>query len=484
MNTNSGGTATDHSDSIPADLVRCLEQQRLACLADPNPGYQQRKADLLTLKRLVGDNREELIEAINRDYGNRARNETVLAEIVNVLDGINFILKHLRYWMMPQRRQIDFTLYPGARNRLIPQPLGVVGVIVPWNFPLQLALSPLSCIFAAGNRAMVKMSENSSHLARLLIQLVQNYFPREKLGIFAETGNVGVQFSRLPFDHLLFTGSGATGRSVMAAAARNLTPVTLELGGKSPAVIAPDFPLQKAVNRIMFAKLFNAGQICINVDYVFVPANSVDAFVSAARDYVHTNCPDIQSDNYTSIIDQRAFERLRASLTDAEQKGAQVINLTNGQQFDDVTRKFPPCLVLDTSSEMELLKREIFGPVLPVLPYSNPGEVVDYVAARDRPLAFYPFTNDRELQDYYLNHIMSGSVCVNDVLLQFAQHDMPFGGVGASGMGQYHAHEGFMTFSKLRPVFYQARFSALALLTPLHGKLASRVLDLVLRTKI
>jgi coniferyl-aldehyde dehydrogenase len=484
MNTKREGTTTDHSGLIYADLVRCLEQQRRASVADPNPGYLQRKADLLALKRLVGDNREALIAAISKDYGNRARNETFLAEIVNVLDGINFIQKHLQHWMKPQRRHVDFALYPGARNRLIPQPLGVVGVIVPWNFPLQLALSPLSCVFAAGNRAMIKMSENSGHLAQLLIQLARNYFPPEKLAIFAETGEIGVQFSRLPFDHLLFTGSGDTGRAVMAAAARNLTPVTLELGGKSPAVIAPDFPLQKAAERIMFAKVFNAGQICINVDYVFVPENKVEAFVSAARGYVQKNCPDIQSPNYTSIIDQRAFERLRASLADAEKKGAQLINLTNGQQADDVTRKFPPLLILNSSDEMELLKREIFGPILPVLPYSDPREVVDYVGAHDRPLAFYPFTNDRKLQDYYLDHIMSGGVCVNDVLLQFAQHDLPFGGVGASGMGQYHAHEGFMTFSKLRPVFYQARFSALKLLTPLHGKWANRLLALILKGKI
>ncbi len=483
MNLKSMNPASDDPDMISSSLADCLERQRKAQLASPTPGYQQRKADLLLLKRLVSENQEALINAINQDYGQRARNETLLAEIISVLDGINFALKHLKRWMKPQRRHVDMTMYPGARNRLIPQPLGVVGVIVPWNFPLQLALSPLTYIFAAGNRAMVKMSENSDHLAQLLIHLAKDYFPPEKLRFFAETGQVGVKFSQLPFDHLLFTGSGATGRAVMAAAAENLTPVTLELGGKSPAVIAPDFPMQKAVERIMFAKLFNAGQICITVDYVFVPEDRLTEFVTAARNYVQSNCPDIRGPDYTAIIDRRSFERLQTSLADAENKGARVIDLTEKQQADPVSRKLPPCLVLDTNDEMELLRREIFGPILPVLTYRSRREIVDYVNSHDRPLALYPFTNDSDLQHYYLEHIMSGSVCINDVLLQFAQHDMPFGGVGASGMGQYHAFEGFMTFSKLRPVFYQARFSVLKLLAPLHGKRAARILAMILQAK-
>ena len=468
---------------VSRQLTDCLERQRKAYLADPNPGYAQRTADLQQLKRLLRENTEALIDAINQDYGNRARNETLLAEIIGVLDGINFVLKNLRRWMKPQRRHIDLTMYPGARNRAIPQPLGVVGVIVPWNFPLQLTLSPLTYVFAAGNRAMVKMSENSTTLARLLMRLATQYFPPEKLSIFEETGRVGVQFSQLAFDHLLFTGSGATGRAVMAAAAKNLTPVTLELGGKSPAVIAPDYPLQKAVERIMFAKLFNAGQICINVDYVFVPENLISPFVKAAREYVGSYCPDIHGPDYTSIIDQRAFERLSNSLADAETKGAQLVNLAGDQKADHAMRKLPPYLVLNANEEMDLLRREIFGPVMPVIPYTDRQEVVDYINRHDRPLAFYPFTNDRGLQQFYLDHIMSGGVCVNDALLQFAQHDMPFGGVGSSGMGQYHGYEGFMTFSKLRPVFYQARFSIMKLLVPMHGRLASRVIGTILKIK-
>jgi len=359
----------------------------------------------------------------------------------------------------------------------------VVGVIVPWNFPLQLGFVPLTYVFAAGNRAMVKMSENSRHLTRLLIKLTPDYFPAEKLAFFEETGGVGIEFSQLRFDHLIFTGSGATGKAVMAAAAKNLTPVTLELGGKSPAIIAPDYPMQKAVERIMFAKQFNAGQVCVNVDYVFVPEDRVNEFVDAAKDWVSKHCPDIDSSDYTSIIDQRSFDRLSASLADAEQRGATLVNLSNGQQADPVTRKFPLHLVLNTCADMILLQREIFGPIMPVIPYMDNQEVLDYINQRDRPLAFYPFTNNRELQKFYLDRVMSGGVCVNDALLHPGQHDLPFGGVGASGMGHYHGYEGFATFSKLRPVFYQAGFSALKYLSPPYGKLADIVVKLLLKLK-
>ena len=470
-------------EATVGELTHCLLMQRDAYLAHPVPDYAQRKADLLALKRLISENSDALIEAINKDYGNRSRHETLLAEIILVLDGIHFAIKNLKGWMKTQRRKIDFTLHPGARNRVIPQPLGVVGVIVPWNFPLQLSLVPLTYIFAAGNRAMIKMSENSIHLSRLFIKLAPDYFPPEKLTFFEETGSVGIQFSKLPFDHLMFTGSGATGKAVMAAAAKNLTPVTLELGGKSPAVIASDYPMQKAVERIMQAKLFNAGQVCVNVDYVFVPEDRVDEFIDTARVWVGKHCPDINSQDYTAIIDERAFNRLTEGLADAGQRGAKLVNLSKDQQPDPTTRKFPLHLVLDASEDMVLIQREIFGPIMPVIPYKNQQEVLDYINHRDRPLAFYPFSGDRKVQQFYLDRVMSGGVCVNDALLHPGQHDLPFGGVGASGMGHYHGYEGFATFSKLRPVFYQAGFSALKFLAPPYGKLADTVLGKILKMK-
>ncbi len=478
---------SDLQDKNPAvvstDLATCLELQRKSFLTGPTPDYRQRRQDLLTLKRMVINNSDPIIGAINKDYGNRSRHETLLAEIIFTIDGINFALKHLKRWMKPQRRKIDVIMYPGAKNRVIPQPLGVVGVIVPWNFPVQLAFGPLTCIFAAGNQAMVKMSENSRHLSRLLIELLPDYFPPEKLAFFEETNNVGIQFSRLPFDHLLFTGSGTTGKAVMASAAKNLTPVTLELGGKSPAVIAPDYPLQKAVERIMFAKLFNAGQVCVNVDYVFVPEDRVGEFADRAKAWVGEHCPDINSPDYTSIIDQKSMDRLNDSLSDAEQKGATLVNLTKNQEPSSDLRKMPPHLILNISDDMILMQREIFGPIMPVIPYKEPQEVLDYVNHRDRPLAFYPFTKDRKLQEFYLDRVMSGGVCVNDALLHPGQHDLPFGGVGGSGMGHYHGYEGFTTFSKLRPVFYQAHFSAMKFLAPPYGKLANTVLDMIFKIK-
>jgi len=469
--------------AIMDELNSCLQQQRKAYLANPVPDHAQRKADLLALKRMISENSEAFIDAINEDYGNRSRHETLFAELILVLDGINFAIKHMKRWMKTQRRDIDFTTYPMAKNRVIPQPVGVVGVIVPWNFPLQLGFVPLTYIFAAGNRAMVKMSENSRHLSSLLIKLVPDYFPPEKLSFFEETGSVGIQFSQLRFDHLIFTGSGATGKAVMASAAKNLMPVTLELGGKSPAVIAPDYPMKKAVERIMFAKQYNAGQVCVNVDYVFIPQDRVNEFVEAARSWVSEHCPDINSRDYTSIIDQRAYDRLTGALADAEQKGATLVNLSKNQQPNPETRKIPLHLVLNTSDDMILRQGEIFGPIMPVIPYKDKQEIVDYVNQRDRPLAFYPFTHDKSLQQFYLDHVMSGGVCVNDALLHPGQHDLPFGGVGASGMGHYHGYEGFVTFSKLRPVFYQAGFSAMKYLSPPYGKLADKVTSLMLKMK-
>jgi coniferyl-aldehyde dehydrogenase len=470
-------------NSVKDELDNSLRKQREAYFADPVPGLEQRKADLLTLKRMISENSDALIDAINEDYGNRSRHETLLAEIILTLDGINFAIKNLKRWMKTQRRKIDFTMYPGARNRVIPQPLGVVGIIVPWNFPLQLAFVPLTYVFAAGNRAMIKMSENSRHLSRLLIKLVADYFPPEKLAVFEETGDVGIQFSQMRFDHLVFTGSSATGRAVMAEAAKNLTPVTLELGGKTPAVVAPDFPMKKAVGRIMQAKLFNSGQVCVNVDYIFVPQAQVEEFVNLSRAWVNEHCPDINSPDYTAIIDQRSFNRLADSLVDAETQGAKLVNLSGDQQPDAKTRKFPLHLVLNATDEMILLQREIFGPIMPVIPYTDPQEVTDYINQRDRPLAFYPFSEDRKTQQFYLERVMSGGVCVNDVLLHPGQHDLPFGGVGPSGMGQYHGYEGFANFSKLRPVFYQAGFSALKFLAPPYGKFANRMLNIILKLK-
>ena len=470
--------------SIPEEFRSCFERQRAAYLAAPEPSYEQRLSDLKSLARLLKDNKDELIAAINADYGNRSEFETLFAEYFVSLETIKDATKKLKKWMKPQARHADFLTYPGARNRVIPQPLGVVGVIVPWNFPLNLSFTPLAAIIAAGNRAMVKMSENSQRLAQVLMRITPNYFPAEKLSFFEDGGGRGPAFSSLPFDHLLFTGSGATGRSVMANAAKNLTPVTLELGGKSPAIVAPDFPLQKAAERIYWVKMFNAGQICTNVDYAFVPEGKQDEFVAHGKRLIAKRYPDLNGQDFTSIIDERAFARLQSTLEDARAKGATIVNLAEGQMPSANMRKFAPHVVLNPTEDMIVMQREIFGPILPVKTYRDRQEVADYVNAHDRPLAMYPFTNDSETRDFYISRVMSGGVTVNDTLLHVGQHDMPFGGVGASGMGHYHGYEGFVTFSKLRPIFYQGPFSAIQMMfQPPYAKGPMKLLQRMIKMK-
>ena len=471
----------DFTDGLQHNLQHALDLQRQAYLAHPVPTLAERKADLRTLQRFVREHKEALCDAISADYGHRSRHESLLAEIVPAVDGIDHVIRHLRSWMRPQRRGVDLRSFLGARNRVIPQPLGVVGVIVPWNFPVNLSMVPLTYIFAAGNRAMVKMSENSRHLGRLLIERMPAYFPPEKLQFFEETGGVGIAFSKLPFDHLLFTGSGATGRAVMAAAAENLCPVTLELGGKCPAILCDDFPLQVAAERILFVKYLNAGQICTSVDHLWLPAAKVGAFVQAAQAILPARYASIASTDYTSIIDQRSFERLLEALDDARARGATVVQLVPGPAFDAATRKIAPAIVLDAPPDSILWQREIFGPILPIRGYSRLEEVVDAVNAGPRPLAIYPFSHDGATVQMLLDRVMSGGVSVNDALFHVGQHDLPFGGVGASGMGHYHGREGFDTFSKLRPVFYQARFSSMKFMMPPYGKLADRLLAFLAR---
>ena len=454
-----------------------LALQRQAYFAHPVPTLEERKADLRTLQRFIRDHKDALCDAISADYGHRSRHETLLAEIFPAVDGVDHALKHLRGWMKTQRRAVDWRNFFGASNKVIPQPLGVVGVIVPWNFPVNLSLVPLTYIFAAGNRAMVKMSENSRHLARLLIEKMPAYFPPEKLQFFDETGGVGIQFSKLPFDHLLFTGSGQTGRAVMTAAAQNLCPVTLELGGKAPAVVCEDFPLRLAAERILFVKYLNAGQICTTVDHAWLPSSRIDEFVRHAREIVPARYPRLDSPDFTSIIDQRSFDRLIHALDDARERGAQVIPLLDGPAFDAATRKIAPHIVLNAPDDSALMQREIFGPILPLRGYTDLATVVESINAGPRPLALYPFSYDNARLQMLLDRVMSGGVSINDALFHVGQHDLPFGGIGDSGMGHYHGVEGFTTFSKLRPVFHQARFSSLKFLMPPYGKFAVRVLS-------
>ncbi len=449
------------------DLLQyALARQRAAARARPVPDEAERRADLRALARFVRENEDDLCAAISRDYGHRSPHETRLTEVLPVLKEVDHALKHLRGWMKVRRRAVDRLAFGLASNSVIPQPLGVVGVIVPWNFPLNLSFVPLVAILAAGNRAMVKMSENSRHLAALLVERMPAYSPPEKLQFFDETGGVGVAFSQLPLDHLLFTGSGTTGRAVMAAAAANLCPVTLELGGRSPALVCEDFDLRTAAERILYVKCLNAGQICTTVDHVYLPRAKVQDFVALARRIVPAHFASLASPDYTSIINPAAYERLTRALDEAQARGATVIPLLPGPARDDAAHRLAPHLVLDAPAGSALMQREIFGPILPVIPYDRVDDAVAAINAGPRPLAFYPFTHDRARLAHLLDHVMSGGVSVNDALFHVAQADLPFGGVGESGMGHYHGHEGFETFSKLRPVFHQSRYALTHLLYP------------------
>ncbi len=350
---------------------------------------------------------------------------------------------------------------------MVYQPLGVVGIIVPWNYPLYLAIGPLIGALAAGNRVMLKMSESTPATGQLLKDLLAQVFTEDQVAVVLGEADVGIAFSRLPFDHLLFTGSTSIGRQVMRAAADNLTPVTLELGGKSPAIVSTSVPLEDAAERIAFGKTLNAGQTCVAPDYVLVPKDRLKGFVEAYRQVIQRFYPQLADNpDYTSIINPRQYARLQDYLDDAQARGARLLPLF--EQGQD--RRMPHYLLLDVTDEMRVMQDEIFGPLLPVVPYDDLQQALAYVNARPRPLALYYFGYNKAEQQAVLENTHSGGVCLNDTLLHVAQDDLPFGGVGPSGMGHYHGHEGFLTFSKAKGVFVKQRFNAARMIYPPYGK--------------
>ena len=468
------------SDHIPAALRTCFAAQRDAFARQRNPSLQERREDLRALHRLLVENREELVAAVNQDFGCRSRFETLMTELLQGQEAALDAIKQLPRWLKKQKRALDISQYPLARAYVVPQPLGVVGIVVPWNFPIGMAVQPMIGALAAGNRVMVKMSENSGNLARLLQTLVPRYFADDKLSIFADEGGWGPLFTQLPFSHLFFTGSPQTGKAVMANCAANLTPVTLELGGKSPAIVAADYPLQKAAERILWVKMLNAGQICTNVDYLFLPEGQEQAFITHAQRIVAQRYPDLLNGDYTAVIDQRQYDRLQAMLQDAIAQGAQAVPLAPGQNGDAARRIMPPMALLNVHDGMQVMQREIFGPLLPIRSYRHIDDVLQYINDRPNPLALYLFSNTRSLQEHVLSQTLSGGVTLNDTLLHAGQHHLPFGGVGASGMGHYHGREGFLTFSKLRPVFQQGPLRTVSFMQPPYSGLASKMLDIML----
>ena len=465
----------------PLDLVAAFERQRAACRADPWPDWPERADRLRRLQRLLVGHEPALCSAIDADFGGRPAIETELAELWSSLEEIKAALRHGRGWMKPRRAGIGKWFLP-ATGRVLPQPLGVVGIIVPWNYPLFLAVGPLVAAFAAGNRAMLKLSEFTPSFSALFQQLCAQAFAPEELCVVTGGTEVAEQFSALPFDHLLFTGSTAVGRKVMAAAAAHLTPVTLELGGKSPAVIAPGYPLEHAVQRILAGKLLNAGQTCIAPDYVMLPRDQVSCFVDAARRQARQAYPGALADaHYCSIVDDRQYRRLVGYLEEATGRGTQVAPLFEGAVRDDARHRLAPAVLVDPPDDCGAMRDEIFGPLLPLVPYDRVEEVFHFVNARPHPLALYWFDRDGPRTEQALRRLPAGGVTVNDTLLHITQHSMPFGGVGASGMGHYHGRWGFDTFSKLKPVFRQSRINGMALFMPPYRPLMRRLLALMKR---
>lgn len=459
-----------HSDR---DLQATFAAQRTAFGANPMPPAAQRRQWLKSLRELLLEHQQPLIEAIDRDFEGRSADETLLAELLPSVQGLRHAERHLHRWMKPSRRKVGLAFQP-ARAQVLYQPLGVVGVIVPWNYPLLLAIGPLTGALAAGNRVMLKLSEATPATGLLLKALLERVFPNDLVSVVIGEVEVGQAFSRLPFDHLLFTGATTVGRHVMSAAAQNLTPVTLELGGKSPAIVSDSVPLDTAAERIAFGKLVNAGQTCVAPDYVLVPRERLDAFAEAYRRAVHRLYPSIADNpDYSAIINPRQLQRLEHLLADARDKGARVLDLYPGEPRQG--RRLPPHLVLEASDDMQVMQDEIFGPLLPLVPYDTLEQALAYVQQRPRPLALYYFGYDRGEQAHVLRHTHSGGVCLNDTLLHVAQDDLPFGGIGASGMGHYHGHEGFLTFSKAKAVLAKQRLNAARLIYPPYGKALQRL---------
>ena len=460
----------DTPDNPHLAMQQLLKSQHAAFQINPMPSAGQRKGHLRQLASALKAFRHRLAEAIDMDFNGRSRDETLLAEIFPSLEGIRYAADHVSRWMRPDRRRVGLIFQP-ARARVLYQPLGVVGVISPWNYPVYLTIGPLTGALAAGNRVMIKASEYTPNTTQTLREMLAGVFADDHVSVVTGDADVAAAFSRLDFDHLLFTGSTAVGRHVMRAAAENLTPVTLELGGKSPALVAPDYPIDTAAERIAFGKCFNAGQTCIAPDYLLCPENRLDAFVKAFSAAVTRLYPTMAANpDYTAIVNQRQFNRLSGCLSDAREKGGRLVQINPSAEAFSDTGKMPVWLVLEPTNAMTVMQEEIFGPILPVVTYRQLSEAVDYVNGRPRPLALYYFDENRKRTQSVLNQTRSGGVCINDTLAHVAQDDLPFGGIGQSGMGAYHGETGFLTFSKARPVFTRGRLNSTRLAWPPYGR--------------
>ncbi|MEN3952504.1 coniferyl aldehyde dehydrogenase [Iodidimonas sp. SYSU 1G8] len=435
-----------------------LERQREAFLRDGAPSLEERREHLKALEDLVRTHHPRMAEVLNEDFGQRSAHETMMAEALGSMLLIKHTRKHLAGWMKPRRQPLNRLQHPFAKAYVQYQPLGVIGVMAPWNYPYKLCLVPLAQALAAGNRVMLKPSELTPGASALIRELLAQVFDEDRVAVVTGGPDVAAAFSRQKFDHLMFTGSTATGRQVMKAAAENLVPVTLELGGKSPAIIGAGCELSEAAGSIAFGKLINAGQTCIAPDYGFLPEGRMDNFATAFASHVNAMYPTLGSNgDYSSMVSDGHYARVRGLITDAQAKGADIIEINTAREALGNRRKIAPTLVLNATDDMAIMQEEVFGPVLPLRSYRSIDEVITYINARPRPLALYHFTNDNEEKQKVLSRTLSGGVTINDTMMHVAIEDLPFGGVGASGMGAYHGEAGFRTFSHARSVMEQGR---------------------------
>jgi coniferyl-aldehyde dehydrogenase len=457
-------------------LLHTLSAQRDAFLARPPPGKEERRQGLKRLKRALLSYKDVFAQAESRDFGGHSLDEVMLAEIFPLIEALNAAIKHVGRWMKPSRRRVGLAMLPSSAQ-VIYQPLGVIGVVTPWNYPLLLSVGPLINIIAAGNRAMIKMSEHSPATAQLLRTMLAEVFPADQVAVVTDdAGVLAEEFVRLGFDHLVFTGSGRVGRMVMRAAADNLVPVTLELGGKSPVIIGEDAPLDAAAERICWGKSLKSGQSCTAPDYVLCPRRLIEQFVEAYRTCYSRMFPTLKDNpDCTSIINDGQYRRLQQMIDDARAKGARVEEINPALENLSATRKRPMVLVLDVTDSMRIMHEEIFGPILPILAYDRIDEAIDYVNHHPRPLALYLFSFDRALQQRVVATTHSGAVSFNDTMTHAGINDLPFGGIGESGMGHYHGYEGFLAFSKAKGIFSKGRFNSGRQIYAPYGRLVQRI---------
>ena len=469
----------EHRQADSAEMRRKFDAQHALSRSRTAPPLAERKQRLDRLRNMLRANEAAYIAAISADFGNRSADETRLLEITLTLNGIRHAQKSLKGWMKPSRRHVDIAFQP-ARAWVRHEPLGVVGIISPWNYPLFLALGPLVDILAAGNRAMIKPSELTPRFSDLLAATIADSFDQTEVSVVTGDAEIAQAFSSLPFDHLIFTGSTGVGRKVMRAAAENLTPVTLELGGKSPVIVCDDYDLSKAAKSIAFGKFLNAGQTCIAPDYALVPRDTVETFAKAVIAHARISYPDLaQNPDYTSIVSDRHYQRLADAVDQARAAGATV--LTTDGEGQGNGRKLAPTVVINAPHDGVLMLEEIFGPVLPILGYDSLDDALAFISDRDRPLALYAFSRKDEVLDRILDRSISGGVTLNGTMLHAAQDDMAFGGIGPSGMGGYHGKDGFHRFSHARSVFKPGFINVFEKLGPPWGGLAHNVASLLAR---